>query len=90
MTFVVCEPCFNCRYTDCVEACPVDAFRTGDKMLYIDPEDCIDCNLCVPECPVEAIFPEEDVPEEWHGFIALNAEMAAKNEPITEREDPLC
>jgi ferredoxin len=89
MAFVVTQPCFGCKYTDCVVVCPTDCFREGDEMLFIDPYDCIDCGACVPECPVEAIYYEDNVPEEWQGFIALNAEMAEKCPPITERKTPL-
>ena len=89
MAHVVTEACFACKYTDCVLACPVDAFREGDKMLYIDPDTCICCDMCIPECPVEAIFAEDDVPQQWHAYIALNAEMAPKCPEITERKDPL-
>ena len=90
MTFVVTQPCFGCKYTDCVVVCPCDCFREGEQMLYIDPMECIDCDACVPECPVEAIFSEDDVPEEWKGFTDLNAEMAEKCPTITVRKDPLC
>ncbi len=90
MPHVVAKPCFGCKYTDCVVVCPVESFREGEQMLYIDPEECIDCEACVPECPVEAIFQDDNVPEEWADFIELNAEMAAKCEPITEKKDPLC
>lgn len=89
MAFVVTSPCFGCKYTDCVVVCPVDAFREGEKMLYIDPETCIDCNQCVPECPVEAIFPDEQVPEDQREFIALNAEMSQVCRPIVEKRTPL-
>jgi len=89
VTYVVTQPCFGCKYTDCVVVCPCDCFREGEKMLYIDPEECIDCNACVPECPVEAIFYEEKVPSEWQEFIALNAEMAPKCPPIVTRQAPL-
>ncbi len=68
MTYVVTESCIKCKYTDCVDVCPVDCFREGPNMLVIDPEECIDCTLCVPECPVDAIFAEDDVPpgqREW-------------------------
>src|ERR1700737_2544487 len=88
MAFVVTEPCFGCKYTDCAVVCPSDSFREGDKMLFIDPESCIDCDACVPECPVEAIFYEENVPEQWREYIALNAERGAKCPPIRERKDP--
>ena len=90
MTHVVCEPCYECRYTDCVEVCPVDCFREGEKMLYIDPDECIDCEACVPECPVEAIYLDESVPEQWSRYVELNAEMAPQCEPITEKKKPLC
>ena len=76
MTHVVCAPCFNCKYTDCVVVCPVECFYEGEQMLYIHPDECIDCEACVPECPVEAIFHEDNVPEEWKEFTALNAELA--------------
>jgi len=89
MAYVVTEPCFGCKYTDCVVVCPSDSFREGEQMLYIDPESCIDCDACVPECPVEAIFYEENVPEQWREYVALNAEMAPKCPPITERQPPL-
>lgn len=91
MTYVVAEPCVDCRYTDCVAVCPVDAFHLDDRMLVINPETCIDCDLCVPECPVEAIFPESGVPAEWTHFTQMNAEMVASGLPvITDKLDPLC
>ena len=76
VTFVVTESCIKCKYTDCVDVCPTDAFREGPNFLAIEPDDCIDCHLCVPECPVEAIFADEDVPEDQKHFIALNVELA--------------
>jgi|SRR5688572_26608688 ferredoxin len=89
MAHVVTAPCFGCKYTDCVVVCPAECFYEGEKMLYIDPDDCIDCYACVPECPVQAIFQEDDVPEQWHEFIALNAEMAPQSPPITMKRKPL-
>jgi ferredoxin len=89
MAFVVTSRCFGCKYTDCVVVCPTEAFREGEQMLYIDPIECIDCGACIPECPVEAIFPEEDVPPDQREFIALNAEMAAQCPPIVEKRSPL-
>ena len=89
MAHVVAEPCFNCKYTDCVVVCPVECFYEGEQMLYIHPEECIDCEACVPECPVEAIFHEDNVPEGEEGFIALNAEMSTQCEVITEQKEPL-
>ena len=90
MTHVVCAPCFNCKYTDCVVVCPVECFYEGEQILYIHPDECIDCEACVPECPVEAIFHEDNVPEEWKDFIAVNAELAPTLPVITEKKTPLC
>lgn len=89
MAYVVTEPCFGCKYTDCVTVCPVDCFHEGQNMLYIDPEECVCCGACVAECPVEAIFDEGDVPEPWQEYIALNAEMAPKCPQIREKKPPL-
>lgn len=89
MAYVVTEACIKCKYTDCVDVCPVDCFREGQNFLVIDPEECIDCTLCVPECPVEAIFAEDDVPETQRAFIALNAELARQWPAIIERKEPL-
>jgi ferredoxin len=83
MTFVVTEACVRCKYTDCVDVCPVDAFREGRNMLVIDPDECIDCAVCVPECPVNAIFAEEDVPAGQQAWTAINAELAPKWPAIT-------
>ena len=76
MTFVVTESSIKCKYTDCVEVCPVDCFHEGPNMLVIDPEECIDCTLCEPECPVDAIYDEDELPEGQEQFTALNAELA--------------
>ncbi len=89
MTFVVTEECIKCKYTDCVEVCPVDCFHEGPNFLVIDPDECIDCTLCEPECPIEAIHPEDDVPEDQLQFIQLNAELAKIWPVITEKKDPL-
>ena len=86
MAYVVTEPCFGCKYTDCV-VCPCDCFHEGEQM-HIDPVPCIDCDACKPECPVEAIFQEDDVPGEWNEYVALNAEMASKCPQITEQKTP--
>lgn len=87
MAYVVTENCIKCKYTDCVEVCPVDCFHEGPNFLVIDPDECIDCTLCVPECPVNAIFAEDDVPEEQKPFIPLNAELAKNWPVITEKKD---
>ena len=89
MAYVVTEPCFGCKYTDCVVVCPADCFHEGEQMLYIDPDSCLDCDACRPECPVEAIFHESDVPDEWQEYIQLNAELSANCPQITERQDAL-
>ena len=86
MTYVVTESCIKCKYTDCVEVCPVDCFVEGPNFLAIDPAECIDCTLCVAECPVEAIFAEGDVPEDQKEYIALNAELAKLWPRITEKK----
>ncbi len=92
MAYVVCEPCHDCKYTDCVVVCPVDCFYQDDAMLYIDPLECIDCGACVPECPVEAIFADNDVPVKWTSYIQLNAErvLALKESGgnLTQRQEP--
>ncbi len=84
MTFVVTENCIKCKYTDCVEVCPVDCFHEGPNFLVIDPEECIDCTLCEPECPVEAIYPEDDLPADQQAFLELNAELSLQWPVITE------
>ena len=88
MTYVVTEKCVKCKYTDCVEVCPVDCFHEGPNMLVIDPEECIDCSLCVPECPVEAIFAEDDVPPEQEAFVEINRELSEKWPVIVEKKPP--
>ncbi len=88
MAFVVTENCIKCKYTDCVDVCPVDCFHEGPNMLVIDPEECIDCTLCVPECPVEAIYDEEDLPDAMQHFLDLNAELSQQWPTLTARKDP--
>src|ERR1044072_6768981 len=91
MTYVVAEPRVNCRYTDCALVCPVEAFHLDDDMLVINPETCIDCDACVPECPVEAVFAEGNLPGEWSSYTGINSERALSGLPaITARLDPLC
>ncbi len=76
MTFVVTEQCIKCKYTDCVEVCPVDCFHEGPNFLVIDPDECIDCTLCEPECPVEAIYADDELPEGQEAFVEINARLA--------------
>jgi ferredoxin len=85
MTYVVTEACIKCKYTDCVEVCPVDCFYEGENMLVIHPDECIDCGVCEPECPVEAIVPDtDDADGKW---VELNAKYAASWPNITEKKD---
>jgi len=87
MTYVVIDNCIRCKYTDCVEVCPVDCFHEGPNFLVIDPEECIDCTLCEPECPAEAIVAEDDLPADQEQFLELNAELAKVWPVITEKKD---
>ncbi|RLA44834.1 MAG: ferredoxin [Gammaproteobacteria bacterium] len=89
MTFIVGEDCINCKHTDCVEVCPVDCFYEGPNFLVIHPDECIDCALCEPECPVDAIFSEDELPEDQAVFLELNAELAEVWPCITEMKDPM-
>jgi len=89
MTHVVAEPCVNCRYTDCVTVCPVDCFHEDETMLVINPEGCIDCGACIPECPVQAIYTGEDLPAQWQSYTQLNAEKSPNLPVITETKEPL-
>eukprot|EP01036_Dinobryon_divergens_P044921 gene44921-59961_t len=91
MTHVVSEACIRCKYTDCVDVCPVDCFREGPNMLVIDPDECIDCAVCIPECPVNAIYAEEDLPANQIAFIKINAELAQADgwKSITKRKPAL-
>ena len=94
MAHVVTPPCNDCKYTDCCVVCPVECFYQDEKMLYIDPADCIDCEACVPECPVEAVFAEANVPGQWRGWPQINADKSAALKTIggtghiTEKQDP--
>ena len=89
MAYVVLENCIRCKYTDCVDVCPVDCFHEGPNFLVIDPDECIDCAVCEAECPAEAIRAEDDVPDEQREVIALNAELAKVWPSITEKKEPL-
>jgi len=89
MTHVVTEDCILCKHTDCVDVCPVDCFRKGENFLVIDPDECIDCAVCVAECPENAIFSEDDVPADQLDFIEINAELSQVWQPITRKEDAM-
>ena len=87
MTYVVTEDCIKCLHTDCVEVCPVDCFHIGPNFMVIDPDECIDCTLCEPECPVEAIFADDELPEGMENYIALNEELSREWPVLTEMVD---
>lgn len=89
MTFVVTENCIKCKYTDCVEVCPVDCFYEGPNFLVIHPDECIDCALCEPECPVNAIVSEDDLTEDQKQFKELNAELSKSWPNITAKKEGL-
>ena len=91
MTHVVTEACIQCKYTDCVEVCPMDCFVAGPQFLVIDPDGCIDCSVCVPQCPVQAIVNAAEVTPEQAPYVALNARLAKAEgwQPIHRREAPL-
>jgi ferredoxin len=87
MAYVVAEPCIKCKYTDCVEVCPVNCFYEGENFLVIHPDECIDCGACEPVCPTKAIFPETELPEKWSEFKALNADLSKKWPNIAEKKE---
>tara|TARA_B100000945_G_C20387333_1_gene600424 strand:+ start:651 stop:1256 length:606 start_codon:yes stop_codon:yes gene_type:complete len=89
MAYVVTESCIKCKYTDCVEVCPVDCFYEGPEFLVIHPDECIDCGLCEPECPIEAIYADDELPSNQIDFIEINAKLADVYENITEAKEPL-
>ncbi|GAB5516682.1 indolepyruvate ferredoxin oxidoreductase subunit alpha [Rhodopirellula baltica] len=84
MTMVVTQPCIGCKDKACLTVCPTDCFHEDEQMVYINPDNCVDCEACIPECPTEAIFGEDDVPERWKDFIALNAIKADACPPACE------
>jgi ferredoxin len=89
MAHIVTEPCIKCKYTDCVTVCPVDCFHEDAEMLVIDPEVCIDCGACIPECPVQAIYADSDLPEKYKSFTAQNAAKSKELPVITQKKPPL-
>jgi ferredoxin len=89
MTYVVTENCIRCKYTDCVDVCPVDCFHEGERFLVIDPEVCIDCGICVPECPVEAIVDVDKLRPDQQQFVAINAQYAREWPVISNAQDGL-
>lgn len=89
MTYVVTENCIKCKFTDCVDVCPVDCFYEGENFLVINPDECIDCSLCVPACPAEAIYPDDEVPLEQQEFIELNKSLSQQWPNIDQMKSPL-
>jgi ferredoxin len=89
MAYIVADPCIKCKYTDCVEVCPVNCFYEGANFLVIHPDECIDCGACEPVCPTKAIFPESDLPEKWKEYKQLNADYAGKWPNISDKKPPM-
>ena len=89
VTHVVTDACIKCKYTDCVDVCPVDCFKQGPDFLVIDPDECIDCAVCIPECPVNAIYADTDLPEQFKPFLDINARLAKQWPTISKRIAPL-
>ncbi len=89
MAYVVADPCIKCKYTDCVEVCPVNCFYEGPNTLVIHPDECIDCGACEPVCPTKAIFPESDLPAKWAEYKTLNADLSTQWPNISVKKTPL-
>ena len=89
MAFIVTDSCIECKHTDCVEVCPVDCFYEGENFLVISPDECIDCGLCEPECPVDAIFSEDELPADQIKFIEINEQLSKEWPNITQKKDAL-
>jgi ferredoxin len=93
MTFVVTEQCIRCKFMNCIKPCPVDCFYEGPEFLVINPDECIDCAVCVTECPVNAIYPDKDLPADQRDFLEINRHFSqiwphadASSPPLPERE----
>jgi ferredoxin len=89
MAYVVTQHCVDCKYTDCVTVCPVDAFHQGERMLYINPDTCVNCDACVPACPVEAIYSEENLPASYQQWLQINIEGSRNHPILNQKKDPL-
>lgn len=89
MSYIVTQHCVDCKYTDCVAVCPVDAFHEGARILYINPDTCVNCDACVPACPVEAIYSEENLPAKFQSYIQINIDGAAANPVINQKKDAM-
>lgn len=89
MSYIVTQHCVDCKYTDCVAVCPVDAFHEGERMLYINPDTCVNCDACVPACPIEAIFSEENLPAKFQAYIKINTDGCVSNPVINQKKDAM-
>jgi ferredoxin len=89
MTYVVTDACIRCKYTDCVDVCPVDCFKEGPDFLIIDPDECIDCAVCIPECPANAIYADTDIPAPMRNFLEINQRLSSLWPVITQRKEAL-
>jgi ferredoxin len=89
MSYIVTQHCVDCKYTDCVAVCPVDAFHEGERILYINPDTCVNCDACVPACPVEAIYSEENLPSKFQAYVDINRDGASANPVINQKKDPM-
>ncbi len=89
MSYIVTQHCVDCKYTDCVAVCPVDAFHEGERTLYINPDTCVNCDACVPACPVEAIYSEENLPSQYQAYVKINVDGCVSNPVINQKKDPL-
>ena len=89
MAFIVTDSCIECKHTDCVEVCPVDCFYEGENFLVISPDECIDCGLCEPECPVDAIFSEDELPADQIKFIEINEPLSKEWPNISQKKGAL-
>ena len=89
MSYIVTQHCVDCKYTDCVTVCPVDAFHEGPRMVYINPDTCVNCDACVPACPIEAIYSEENLPPKFQEWIQLNVDGCKTNPVVNQKRIPL-
>lgn len=89
MSYIVTQHCVDCKYTDCVAVCPVDAFHEGERMVYINPDTCVNCDACVPACPIEAIFSEENLPSKFQSYVDINRDGCVSNPVINQKKDAM-
>ncbi len=89
MSYIVTQHCVDCKYTDCVTVCPVDAFHEGARTVYINPDTCVNCDACVPACPVETIYSEENLPSQYQSYVQINIDGSNANPVINQKKDPM-